>query len=164
MFELGACGWPGAPRPGGGRTQFAVRGNFDRLNILAEAKWIYASEAPLRGVKSASVFRNKMGHCRGIVLSYVNGGARALGQCRVNEDAAELVMWPKRMCFCLDQVPAFYYGSDTHVTIVKFATDNGPDHGHAPEEWICVLELRGLLQFGFTAGNETVIDVIEEDA
>ncbi|KAL7938370.1 hypothetical protein V8C35DRAFT_330312 [Trichoderma chlorosporum] len=59
----------------------------------------YFSWAPLEGVVSALIFRSQdTGCCRGIVFHYLNGGSRAVGECRLHVDPVERVIGPKSLC------------------------------------------------------------------
>ncbi|ETS03492.1 hypothetical protein M419DRAFT_50070, partial [Trichoderma reesei RUT C-30] len=45
---------------------------------------VYFSWAPLEGVASTVVFRDQdTGYCKGILFRYLNGGSRAIGECRL---------------------------------------------------------------------------------
>lgn len=47
----------------------------------------FSSSAPLENVKHTQVFHHpETGHCLGVILEYLNGGRRALGQCRIGVD------------------------------------------------------------------------------
>ncbi|KAB5576478.1 hypothetical protein GE09DRAFT_623594 [Coniochaeta sp. 2T2.1] len=60
----------------------------------------YLSWAPLRDVSSTLVFYDQdTGFCRGIVFRYHNGGAGAIGQCRLQVDPAERVVQPVWLCY-----------------------------------------------------------------
>ncbi|KAK4139854.1 uncharacterized protein C8A04DRAFT_15471, partial [Dichotomopilus funicola] len=60
----------------------------------------YFSWAPLEGVRSAQVFQHPdTGRCRGIIFRYRSGGARAVGECRVGVDPAQLTTEPAMLYF-----------------------------------------------------------------
>lgn len=63
----------------------------------------YFSWAPLCAVLSTLVFYDQStGFCRGILFRYINGGSRAVGQCRPRVDPAESVVRPVQLCFRAD--------------------------------------------------------------
>ncbi|KAL6797649.1 hypothetical protein GGI42DRAFT_361720 [Trichoderma sp. SZMC 28013] len=90
----------------------------------------YFSWAPLDGVASALVFRDQTtGCCRGILFHYLDGGSRAIGECRLHVDPAQRVAGPSRFCVQTESHPANW-----HPSVVLYRTrvtfQNGLQHEH----------------------------------
>ncbi|KAK4139248.1 uncharacterized protein C8A04DRAFT_40868 [Dichotomopilus funicola] len=140
------------------------------------------SWAPLHGVKSAVVFYhdypvnvNPVGlanqadpantdhvhhndgsqgrPCRGILLHYHNGGARALGQCRVQVDESKEVLNPTRVAFRVSRFGAPQL--DNFIVWVRFTKGSEGWELHAME---------GVMKFWYNhiGGYIKVDDVLDE--
>ncbi|KAI1477525.1 hypothetical protein F4774DRAFT_388568 [Daldinia eschscholtzii] len=113
-------------------------------NSLAEDA--YLSKAPLADVASAKVFYEEDTKlCKGIIFRYHDGVSRAVGQCRVNVDATNLVSWPLRFCYRINEACDRYH-QVTHSVQVTLQEEPHRQHG---EEWNCH-KLDGMLNFWFT--------------
>ena len=111
------------------------------------------STAPLRGVAGITVFEDAVTrYCKGIIIDYENGGARAIGQCRIGEDPYVFYEHPVSLCMAPvgERKPSMRWGygecmvvavGSERVTVPLF--DNGKRL-----EW-CQYPLRGEMQFWF---------------
>ncbi|KAL7947835.1 hypothetical protein V8C42DRAFT_363409 [Trichoderma barbatum] len=67
---------------------------------------VYFSWAPLDGVESTLIFRDEnTGCCQGILFNYLNGGSRAIGECRLHFDPAQRVAAPTLLCVQTESRP-----------------------------------------------------------
>jgi len=113
----------------------------------------YFSCAPLGDVLSVQTFYDESsGLCRGIISRYQNGGARAVGQCRLHVDPAETVSRPHRLCLRAETSHS-RRGMLLHGTRVAFRQH--PEQEPLEESWECYA-LKGSLRFWFTI-DSTVI-------
>lgn len=131
---------------------------------------IYFSWAPLEDVVSAVIFRRRSkGVTRGIVLRYLNGGSRALGDCRVGEHVTQELFLPVKVCIKLStRWDVRFPPSDDedeeefrrspwprppiHNARVEFQSDL--KHYHPPKkDWRC-MPMAGMLKFWCTMANE----------
>ncbi|KAH6630904.1 hypothetical protein B0J18DRAFT_422532 [Chaetomium sp. MPI-SDFR-AT-0129] len=105
----------------------------------------YFSWAPLDGVRSAQVFQDPdTGHCRGIIFRYRNGGARAVGECRVGVHPVQLTTKPTMLYFRTEVFRVKPSSPDSKRLWVKFGQTEGPRDG-----WEQV-PMRGRINFWFT--------------
>ncbi|PNY27728.1 Uncharacterized protein TCAP_02357 [Tolypocladium capitatum] len=115
----------------------------------------YFSSAPLGDVASIRIFNDREAQaCRGIVIQYVNGSQRALGQCRVGIDRDRIVMGPRRFCFASFTFGRSYSGEQLCAAKVESSTTH---HEHDGTDWACN-ELRGVLRFWFK-NRQTKLEV-----
>ncbi|KAK3941210.1 hypothetical protein QBC46DRAFT_458524 [Diplogelasinospora grovesii] len=123
------------------------------INPLKESD-AYFSWAPLDGVVSALTFYDqRTGLCRGIVFHYENGGARAVGQCRLHVDPAVRVLRPLRICFQAELLA--YQG-----TRVKFHDRDEHESGDENEcSWEC-RPLVGYMTFWFAGEVSSQLRVV----
>ncbi|KAL7916319.1 hypothetical protein GGI35DRAFT_33567 [Trichoderma velutinum] len=124
----------------------------------------YFSWAPLDGVASALVFYDQTtGCCKGILLHYLNGGSRALGECRLHVDPAQRVARPSLLCIQTESRPIPWRNRNLAVyrTRATFQHSSQHDCRHEHErlvsdgfsvddEWKCYLMV-GYARFWFTA-------------
>ncbi|EGS22917.1 uncharacterized protein CTHT_0013950 [Thermochaetoides thermophila DSM 1495] len=111
----------------------------DRIQVYFRSKPFY-SWAPLINVSSAQVFHDPVTMtCRGILLHYHNGGARALGQCRVGVDPCTHTRRPRSVWWQTYWLPDGS-GSVVRVRFVPDATglrenDVGPGSQPPLGQW-----------------------------
>ncbi|KND91539.1 hypothetical protein TOPH_03860 [Tolypocladium ophioglossoides CBS 100239] len=118
----------------------------------------YFSSAPLEDVSSIRIFNEMEAQaCRGIVIQYVNGSQRALGQCRVGIDRDQIVMRPRRLCLASFALGRSYTGDQLYGTKVESSTTL--HHKHDRTDWACN-ELRGVLRFWFK-NQQTKLELYE---
>lgn len=137
------------------------------LSFHSFVETIYFSWAPLEDVVSAVIFRRRhKGVTRGIVLRYLNGGSRAVGQCRVGVDSAQEVFLPTTICIktasrwdgrVIDNPDDDEDGEDgeeaespwqrrtIHSARVEFQSE--PEHQHPAGEHWCCKPMVGILKF-----------------
>ncbi|KAM5374798.1 hypothetical protein ACJZ2D_006292 [Fusarium nematophilum] len=128
----------------------------------------YYSSAPLQDVYRVTIFySHELGHVKGFLLEYKNGGQRALGQCRLQVDRAEAVLMPQRICFLNPEDEDSEYEDSDDVesdsSLLHFNFESGYHygssdlmvecnteiaHGHEQDGWQCV-GLTGYLEFWF---------------
>ncbi|KAK4234056.1 hypothetical protein C8A03DRAFT_18978, partial [Achaetomium macrosporum] len=109
----------------------------------------YFSWAPLSGVSSTLVFYDEInGDCRGILLRYRNGGARAVGQCRLQVDPVEGVAEPVQLCFRVDSCSSSF-NRILYIARVKFK-QTAQASGTAEDERWESHEMEGMIKFWFT--------------
>lgn len=109
----------------------------------------YFSWAPLSGVSSTLVFYDEHnGACKGILFRYRNGGARAVGQCRLQVDPTQGVDQPVRVCFRVDSCSS-RFNRTLYLTRVKF--EQTPQAGGTAEvEGWESHQMEGMIKFWFT--------------
>ncbi|KAL6413025.1 hypothetical protein AUP68_02520 [Ilyonectria robusta] len=102
------------------------------------------SSASLESVERAEVFYDEESRlCKGIVIHYLDGTRRSLGQCRVGLDPTQTYTEPSHFCYAYPRV-----GRDGLE--VQFTTDSEHKHWNSHElEWACY-QMAGVLQFWFT--------------
>lgn len=108
--------------------------------------------------------------CRGLLLTYDNGGMRALGECRLGVDDSWATTHPAAICF--QEKRYWTYPSETYkemlqygaaVAITAVADSNNTDvvqagqqqqqHMHAEDDgWTCCTIGQGILHF-YWMGN-----------
>lgn len=104
----------------------------------------YFSWAPLDGVRSAQVFQvPDSGRCRGIIFRYRNGGARAVGECRVGVDPVRLTTEPMTLYF-RTEVFLRDYTVNLKRSEIKFGQTGVPMDGWEQTP------MRGRINFWFT--------------
>ncbi|KAK3297858.1 uncharacterized protein B0H64DRAFT_132777 [Chaetomium fimeti] len=110
----------------------------------------YFSWAPLSGVSSTVVFYDQdTGFCRGILFHYLNGGVRAVGQCRLGVDPTENVARPVQLCYRRDS-PAV---GPSGVTQVEFTQHDIQTHREGWE----FRSMRGVVKFWFTTTSSYLV-------
>lgn len=123
----------------------------------------YFSWAPLSGVSSTLVFCDESnGACRGILLRYRNGGARAVGQCRLQVDPTEGVAHPDQFCFRVDSCPSRFNRLLYIVRVivrVKFKQTPQASRIVEDEGWES-RQMEGMIKFWFTP--ESCFVVVED--
>ncbi|KAL7822694.1 hypothetical protein V8C26DRAFT_425659 [Trichoderma gracile] len=138
---------------------------------------VYFSWAPLEGVASTVVFRDQVtGSCRGILFHYVNGGSRAIGECRLQVDPAERFDKPSLLCVEIEACRARWNRAQV-VYRPRVAFQQSPDQEHQHEhkskalvlgeashgqEWKC-FPMRGDAKFWFTTESSWLSVVIQEE-
>lgn len=138
------------------------------LSLDSFAGTVCFSWAPLENVTSAVIFRGRPdGVTRGVVLNYLNGGSRALGQCRVGLDLAEEIVLPVGICIkaACGWLPILMEHTndgecDFHKTwgrktiySVRVEFQTGPKHKHPRhQEWSC-RPMANMLKFWCSVGN-----------
>ena len=117
----------------------------------------YFSSAPLDGVLSTLVFYDQStGFCRGIVFRYQNGGSRAVGQCRLHVDPAEVVVRPVRLCYRADSCSS---RRNRMMYLVQVKFKQGALTGHEEKDidgWE-FRPLKGLVKFWFTPQSSFLV-------
>ncbi len=149
----------GEPMPGGRVSFFGVHcrlsGNSAplspfRLQIPRPCPVLgddtYFSWAPLSNVSSTVVFTDEIGDCKGILFRYHNGGARTVGQCRVQFDPAERVLQPTQVCFLNDEHPDSLTGISNYCR-VKFWRAHPADAAANFEEGWESRQMKGIIKF-----------------
>ncbi|RFU72341.1 hypothetical protein TARUN_9919 [Trichoderma arundinaceum] len=110
------------------------------LRMSALPLTVFYSWAPLSGVASVVVFSDpETGFCKGIVLSYLNGGARAVGQCRLGLDPALKVEGPSVLCLKPGPRPP-RPREPLSLVLARVKFGNGDvehKHGDEQEPWQC---------------------------
>ncbi|KAL6893318.1 hypothetical protein GGI43DRAFT_178260 [Trichoderma evansii] len=157
--ELGFVGTYSAGEPARKMEEDFPVDRYERspLSFHSFVETIYFSWAPLEDVASAVIFRKRhKGVTRGIMLRYLNGGSRALGQCRVGVDLAQEVFLPTTICINIasrwdghfinniddedredaEQSESPWPRRTIHSARVEFQSE--PEHQHpAGEHWSC---------------------------
>ncbi len=107
----------------------------------------YFSWAPLGGVSSVVVFSHEgTGACRGILFRYHDGGARAVGQCRLYVDPTTSVLQPVQICFRTNADPS-RFTKPTHTLQVKFRGTHPGDTSNKVEEGWESRQMEGIIKF-----------------
>lgn len=140
---------------------------FANPPILREPD-VHFSFAPLNDVRWIEIFYRHSEdslHPRGILLGYENGGQRALGECRIYEDAQKTYEMPTSFCFCNStsfELSGGLSNSDSTYAAVAVGTAFAePVETHAHDDWIWeCFEMAGTLMCWFTEveGHFSVID------
>ncbi|PTB45128.1 hypothetical protein M441DRAFT_23399 [Trichoderma asperellum CBS 433.97] len=154
--ELGFVGTYSAGEPARKMEEDFPVDRYERspLSLHSFVETIYFSWAPLEGVASAVVYKRRhKGVTRGIILHYLNGGSRALGQCRVGVDVAQEVFLPIMICIKIasrwdgrfiddtdsedgEESESPWQRRTVHSARVEFQSE--PEHEHpAGEQWCC---------------------------
>jgi hypothetical protein len=136
---------------------------------------VYFSWAPLEGVASTVVFRDQdTGYCKGILFRYLNGGSRAIGECRLQVDPVEIFDEPSLLCVQIKGHRARWNRAQTLYNVrVAFQQSSEHEHEHQrkalvlseanhDEEWKC-FPMRGDAKFWFTAESSWLSVVTEEE-
>lgn len=109
----------------------------------------YFSWAPLSSVSSTLVFYDESnGACRGVLLRYENGGARAVGQCRLQVDPTEEVDQPVRLCLQIGSHSS-RFDRILYTAHVKFKQDPQAGGTLEDEGWKSY-KMQGIMKFWFT--------------
>ena len=109
----------------------------------------YFSWASLSRVSTAMVFYDDSTRaCKGILLHYKNGGARAVGQCRLQLDPAEEIAHPTQFCFKTD-ISTLRFNRKLYAVRVKFKQDP-LDHSTSEVEGWASHRMEGILKFWFS--------------
>ncbi len=117
----------------------------------------YFSWAPLSGVSSTLVFYDERnGACRGILLRYRNGGARAVGQCRLQVDPTEEVAQPVRFCFRVDEYSS-RFNRTLYLSRVQFKQTPQANGTVEEDEGWESHQMEGVIKFWFTAESCFVV-------
>lgn len=106
------------------------------------------SSAPLSDVVSVEVFRDQTGFCQGILLTYGNGGRRALGQCRLGVDRSIICKNPLRICAANFKFQPPKRGYQLEVAKVEAGQDVKHSHRPLGYPWKC-FPMKGLLEFRY---------------
>lgn len=119
---------------------------------------MHFSSAPLADVTAAEVFRRGPGpYSRGILLTYGNGGQRALGECRLGVDSSRRYEWPRLLCTTMEskrsEVPP---NRRLWTAMVQFK--DAQAHEHDGDGWKCY-DMSGTLNFWFTH-NQQYLEVV----
>ncbi|AEO68684.1 uncharacterized protein THITE_2054246, partial [Thermothielavioides terrestris NRRL 8126] len=123
------------------------------------ATMAYFSWAPLSDVSSTLVFYDESnGACKGILLHYRNGGARAVGQCRLQVDPTEKVAQPVRVCIRVDSCSR-PNREDLHIARVRFEQTPQGRTTVVDEGWESH-QMAGIIKFWFT--SESCFIVVED--
>jgi hypothetical protein len=125
----------------------------DSVTISPEVEDHPFESAALEGIVCAWVYYSpeENDNCRGILLEYENGGQRALGQCRVNEDPFKRYPYPSLICFLKKWI------TPTSVQVhVDFGHIHGQQEAHDQPGWECH-PLRGTLSFLYTIEYSDVL-------
>lgn len=118
----------------------------------------YFSWAPLSSVSSTLVFCDESnGACRGVLLRYKNGGARAVGQCRVQVVPTDEVDQPVRLCLHIGSHSS-RFDRILHTAHVKFKQTPQPDGTLEDEGWKSY-KMEGIMKFWFTPESCFVVVV-----
>ena len=125
---------------------------YPQPNPISRIMATYFSWAPLANVSSTvAYYDDATGDCRGVVLHYEGGGARAVGECRLHVDRAERVDRPARVCFRTELVDSQSLLT-AHRVQAKFEqhAPSQPDSGLAalPAGWQA-RPMRGVVKFWF---------------
>ncbi|KAL6882420.1 hypothetical protein HDV57DRAFT_61021 [Trichoderma longibrachiatum] len=136
---------------------------------------VYFSWAPLEGVASTVVFRDEdTGYCKGILFHYLNGGSRAIGECRLQVDPAEEYDEPGLLCVKIEGRRARWNrGEMLYGARVAFQQTSDQKHEHESkvlvldetsrgEKWQCFPMMRDA-KFWCTADSSWLSVVIEEE-
>lgn len=136
---------------------------------------VYFSWAPLEGVASTVVFRDEdTGYCKGILFHYLNGGSRAIGECRLQVDPAEEYDEPGLLCVKIEGRRARWNrGEMLYGARVAFQQTSDQKHEHESkvlvldetsrgEKWQC-FPMMGDAKFWCTADSSWLSVVIEEE-
>ncbi|KAL7949177.1 hypothetical protein V8C42DRAFT_362542 [Trichoderma barbatum] len=106
----------------------------------------YYSRAPLDQIAEVTVYyKPDNGGCRGILMRYMNGGCRAVGQCRVNVDPSKRVAEPSLICVRKD-LYTDVQDLAQEKTLVKFT--HGNLHDKLDKTWVRY-PLEGYIEFHF---------------
>lgn len=119
----------------------------------------YFSWAPLCDVLSTLVFYDQStGFCRGILFHYLNGGSRAVGQCRPQVDPAESVVRPGRLCFRADSCSS-RWNRMIYMVQVKFKHGAGTSHTEKDIDGWESRPMKGMVKFWFTPQSSFLVVV-----
>ncbi|PTB70417.1 hypothetical protein BBK36DRAFT_1107697 [Trichoderma citrinoviride] len=144
---------------------------------ISDLEEVYFSWAPLEDVASTVVFRDRgTGYCKGILFHYLNGGSRAIGQCRLQVDPAERVDGPSSLCIQMEGHRARWSRTQMlYKARVEFQQGPGQEHEHEGrskalvlgeasngEKWRC-FPMRGYAKFWFTAESSWLSIVTENE-
>ncbi|PNP49473.1 hypothetical protein THARTR1_09795 [Trichoderma harzianum] len=135
----------------------------------------FFSWAPLDRVASALVFRDQAtGCCRGILFHYLNGGSRAVGECRLDVDPAQRVAGPGLVCVQTESRPSTWHPSlsqyRTRVTFQHGSQHDHHEHGHeqpvdgewsVDKEWKCY-PMAGFIKLWCTAEGSLYMSITAE--
>ena len=122
--------------------------SYPRPEDFPDSKW-YFSSAPLDNVSWIQLFHVEDGvHCRGLLLEYVGGGQRALGQCRLGVDRSKTYSRPSNMAFANVTRPR--RGSDKDKIEMIEATRVGFDDVTEDDGAWTRFAMAGTLRFWFT--------------
>lgn len=142
------------------------------LSLHSYVKTIFFSWAPLENVASAVIFRGRHnGVTRGIVLNYLDGGSRALGNVRVGVDLTEEVVLPTGICYKIahrwnpflivnnndedGESEKTWQRRTIHSVRVEFRTE--PEHKHPLGQYWSCKPMANILKFWSLVGNSFCI-------
>ncbi|EGX91146.1 hypothetical protein CCM_05304 [Cordyceps militaris CM01] len=124
------------------------------MNLSPPFEHAYFSYAELDEVTNVDIYHDEaLGICRGVVVGYKSGGARALGQCRVGVDTVRVYEQPA--CFCYKKTT--YLRQDTPVErdSVSIECRSSADHGHSEDGWTCC-KFPSRLEWWFTSEESRI--------
>ncbi|KAG6007497.1 hypothetical protein E4U21_005965 [Claviceps maximensis] len=110
------------------RTYYYEQPNHLTDNSIEMRRCETLSEVCLDNVIAANAFyREEDNGCAGVILKYVNGGQRALGQCRLGIDRVEECISPTHICFAP-------LGCWPFKSFARFTRD---PTGYLEKDWYC---------------------------
>ncbi|TQV97875.1 hypothetical protein IF1G_03618 [Cordyceps javanica] len=125
------------------------------MNLSPPFEHAYFSHAELDDeVSSVEVYHDRaLRICRGVIVGYRNGGARALGQCRIGVDAVQVYDWPA--CFCFNKTKYLRQGTRVERDSVRVECHGDGHHGHAEDGWTCCT-FPSRLEWWFTSEESRI--------
>ncbi|KAM7193223.1 hypothetical protein V8F33_007923 [Rhypophila sp. PSN 637] len=125
----------------------------------------YTSSAPLDSVMSTQVFYTERRLCRCIIFIYLNGGAQAVGECRVGVDSSKRCLQPTLISFCNTPYPHETRRRTPFTRLqVEFKHGAAETDGKtvtASEAWE-TRPMRGVAKFYFTRYDHCSFLAVEE--
>ena len=120
----------------------------------------YHSSAPLEGVRQIHIFiqhrpeiseRTEDEVCKGLLLEYLDGGVRALGECRLGVDVSRYLMaaMPRYIHVASIQRVSLLTGLETSQAQVVVSNDGQVGAGRSYCDWE-TYEMRGTLHFWYS--------------
>ncbi|KAI5455711.1 hypothetical protein BGZ63DRAFT_136285 [Mariannaea sp. PMI_226] len=132
-----------------------IEGNvsLDTIIPACEPPFKYAcySSAPLEGILRSRIYYDEYGFCQGIILDYLNGTKRALGQCRVGLDLFEDCERPSFVCHRLTTYCEANSVKALRAVLVKFSTRAKHEGSNSCVDDLACSLLKGNLRFWFDA-------------
>ncbi|KAK3899000.1 hypothetical protein C8A05DRAFT_46825 [Staphylotrichum tortipilum] len=128
---------------------------YPQPNPISDRLATYFSWAPLANVSSTVAFYDDAsGDCQGVVFHYEGGGARAVGQCRLQVDRAERVDRPARLCFRTENVETrdHFVVYRVQARFEQHSPSTPDDDSDQPEGWK-TQSMRGIVKFWFSTGS-----------
>ncbi|OAA70684.1 hypothetical protein ISF_02658 [Cordyceps fumosorosea ARSEF 2679] len=124
------------------------------MNLSPPFEHAYFSYAELDEVVYVEVYHDKaLRICRGVVVGYKNGGARALGQCRIGVDAVRVYERP--LCFCYKTTKYLRHGTRVERDSVEIECHSQAYHDHAEDGWTCC-KFPSRLEWWFTSEESRI--------